>query len=180
MRDIFLNLFMLEFTGAVCAEFSNGCFWVFSKNKYLERKSVMKTLIVKLVSTGLVIGTAAFGSGYQCDGYSSEGVEWAVKMYNHASVESRVPAVLVVSNEAAGTLLRRSDAEIKKVNRRNTVQYVIEGNRKIDADTVIFQVAHKEGKETLEPGQVTTGQLILVKDEAREVIELTCSRYLKN
>jgi hypothetical protein len=140
----------------------------------------MKSLIVKLVSAGLVIGTAAFGSGYQCDGQNSEGVEWAVKLYNHASVESRVPAVLVVSNESEGTLLRRADTEIKKANRRNTVQYVVEGNRKIDADTVIFQVAHKEGKETFEKGQIISGQLILVKDEAREVIELTCSRYLKN
>ena len=66
------------------------------------------------------------------------------------------------------------------MNRTNTVQFVVEGNRKIDADTVIFQVAHKEGRDTLEEGALVDGQLILLKDQAKEVIELACFRYLKN
>lgn len=140
----------------------------------------MKNLVVKLASMAMVVGTAAFGSGYKCTGTDFTGTEWSVKMYNHTSVETRVPSVLVISNEDQGTLLLRKDLEIKKANRRNTVQFVVEGNRKIDSDSVIFQVTHKEGRETLEEGEVVSGQLILVKEGSKQVIDLECSRYLKN
>lgn len=140
----------------------------------------MKSKVVTLLSCAMVLGTAAFGSGYTCSGTDAQGLDWGVKLYNHTSVETRVPSILVVSNTEQGTLLKREGSEIKKVNRKNTVQFVVEGNRKIDADSVVFQVAHKEGRETLTDGEEVEGQLILVKDEAKEVVSLTCTRYLKN
>ncbi len=140
----------------------------------------MKTVIAKVMSVGLFLGTTIFGSGYTCTSAETAQGKWTVKLYNHTATVTRVPAVLVVSNEVQGTVLRRTDSEIKKVNRANTVQFVVEGNRKIDADSVIFQIKHKEGREILEERELVVGQLILVKEAEKEVISLECVRYLKN
>ena len=159
--------------------FQHG-FLAVPKTSYLERESDMKNLVRNIVSAGLVMGTAAFGSGYKCTGTAVDGTELAVKFFNHTTVNTRVPSVLLVSSEELGTVLRRTDEEIKKINRVNSVQYVVEGNRKLDADTVIFQVSHNEGRTTLEEGELVPGQLILVKEDTKEVIELSCARYLKD
>lgn len=178
-----------QFPKLVCAdvyravgrlEFFGACFWFFPKTSHMERESVMKANLVKLMSVGLMLGTAAFGSGYKCTSGDTAQGEWSVKMFNHTVTETRVPAVIVVSNEAQGTVLKRTEAEITKRNRANTVQFVMEGNRRIDADSVILQVLHKEGRETLFDAEEVAGQLILVKDGSKEVISLDCARYLKN
>jgi hypothetical protein len=122
------------------------------------------------------LAQTAMASGFQC-----EGDGYNVKLYNRTDA-TRTPAVLVVSQEDASpaTLLKRSGDEISKTNRANTVRYTVEGNRKIDADSVILQIAFKEGREVLADGETADGQLILVRDGAKQVIDLTCSRYLKN
>jgi len=140
----------------------------------------MKTYLLKVLSLSLICSGLSFASGYICNSESTANGKWVVKLFNHTHVDTRVPAVLVVANEKDRTVLRRFDDEIEKVNRRNTVQYVVEGNRKSDADLVIFQVAHKEGRETLREGQEVKGQLILVREDDKDVIELVCTRYLKN
>jgi len=140
----------------------------------------MKNLLVKMVSVGLWVGTAAFGSGYKCTSADTDQGRWSVQMYNRTTHETRVPSIIVISNELQGTVLKRNGTQINKVIRTNTVQFVMEGNRLIDADTVIFQVARKEGREVLKKGEETSGQLILVRDGLREVVSLTCARYLKN
>jgi hypothetical protein len=120
--------------------------------------------------------TSAFASGFQCEG---EG--YNVKLYNRTDA-TRTPAVLVVSQDGASpaTVLRRSGEAIHKSNRANTVRYTVEGTRKINADSVILQISFKEGREVLEDGETTAGQLILVRDDGKDVVDLTCSRYLKN
>ena len=75
------------------------------------------------------IQTSAFASGFKCEG----DMGYNVKLYNDTS-STRTPAVLVISQVGQGTLLTREGTEISKHNRPNTVQYVVEGNRKLDAD----------------------------------------------
>jgi len=118
----------------------------------------------------------AFASGFQCEG---EG--YTVKLFNRTD-STRTPAVLVIGQADAtpSTLLRRKGAEIHKVNRTNSVQYVVDGSRRLNADKAILQVSFKEGRDTIEEGESVPGQLILVQDEDRTVVELTCERYLKN
>jgi len=136
-------------------------------------KSVKRIVAV----TALTIGMGAFASGFRCAG---EG--YTVKMFNHISPEegTRTPAALIIASEEEGTLLVRKGSEIRKNNRRNTVQYVVRGNRRLGADRAILQVAFKEGRETLEDGETVDGQLILQADEDREVVKLSCERYLKS
>ena len=138
----------------------------------------MKTLKINLL-TALVValmGTGAFASGFRCDG----DMGYSVKLFNHTSGGTRTPAVMVISQDGEGTLLRRDGDEITKRNRVNSVQYVVEGNRKLDADTAILQISFKEGSETIAEGESTDGQLILDKDGDRSVFHLVCERYLKN
>ncbi len=135
---------------------------------------------INMLSIGLLVAvssTGAFASGFRCT--SENG--FAVKLYNHTTGATRTPSLLVVSHGDAdpSTLLTRKGSEIRKNNRVNSVQYVVEGNRKIDADTVILQVSYKEGRENLEAGETVNGQLILVSDGNRQVVKLECERYLK-
>ncbi len=135
----------------------------------------MKNLMNKMVVVGLLIGTAAFGSGFKCEG----DLGYSVKLFNKTGA-TRVPAVLIVSQQGLGTLLKATGTDIRKYNRSNTVQYVVDGNEQLNADQVILQISFKEGRETLTANEVASGQLILVKDGEREVISLSCERYLKN
>jgi hypothetical protein len=137
----------------------------------------MKT--TNLFAIGLlvaVVGSSSFASGFRC-----EGDGYSVKLFNKTSNATRTPSVMIVSHEDASpaTLLRRDGAAIRKHNRLNTVQYVVDGNNKIGADTVILQIAFKEGQESLEAGETADGQLILVADDSRQVVALACERYLK-
>lgn len=127
-----------------------------------------------LVVIGLVVASSAFASGFKCEGDSG----YRVKLYNHRNTETRVPAKMIISHEDAGTLLVADESEISKTNRANTVRYTVDGNRKIQAEQAILQIAFKEGRETLGKGKTAEGQLILVGDEDREVFDLTCVRYL--
>lgn len=129
----------------------------------------------------LVLGmfaTAAFADGFKCTGEDSS---YSAKLYNkiHAEDGTRNPGAMILSSEQEGTLLVRRGTEIRKHNRKNTVQYVVEGNRKLGADTAILQVEFKQGRETIEAGDTVPGQLILVADGEREVHGLSCERYLK-
>ena len=140
----------------------------------------MKPIIgVLTVLTLGIFNSAAIGSGFKCTG-DEEAATLSVKLFNHVdpTLGTRVPAVMVISNEE-GTLVTRKGGSIRKHNRANTVQYVIEGSRRLDADTAILQVAFKEGVETLEAGETADAQLILIKDEDRSVYSLSCERYLK-
>ena len=137
------------------------------------RKNVLSVLALSFIA----IGSTAFGSGFDCvgeDGYNA-------KLYNHVDPENgtRTPAALIISNVEEGTLLVRKGGSIRKHNRANTVQYVVDGNRKLAADTAILQIRFKEAVEVLEEGETAEGQLILVADGERNVLDLTCFRYLK-
>ena len=129
----------------------------------------------------LTLSQSAQASGFRCDG-DSEAANLHVKLFNHVQPENgtRTPAALIVSDDQRGTLLTRRTTEIRKYNRQNTVQYVVEGNRKIDADRVILQIRFKEGQEVLPDGVVAQGQLILIQDDEKSVYQLTCERYLKS
>ncbi len=119
---------------------------------------------------------SALASGFRCqsaDGYS-------VKEYDHTNPHdgTRVPAVLVVSSATEGTLLVAHNKEIRKHNRVNSIQYVVDGNEQLNADTVIFQVMYKPGQDVSEKG--VAGELVLVKDGTRDLTDLQCERYLKD
>ncbi len=136
----------------------------------------MKNFGMFVLAFGLVSGSA-MASGFRCEG---EG--YNVKMYNLTSGATRKPAVLVLSHEDASpkTLLTAKGSEIRKHNRVTSVQYVTDGVA-MDLDSVILQISFKEGKEVIAEGDVINGQLILVgEDKSREVVRLSCERYLKN
>jgi len=138
----------------------------------------MKNINTKIVvALFAVISTASFASGFRCEG---EG--YAVKMYNKTTGGTRVPAKMVISHEDASptTLLVADGEDIHKKNRVNSVQYITDGNSRIGAETVILQVAFKEGRDVIEAGDVVDGQLILTTAFGKEVASLVCERYLKN
>lgn len=128
-----------------------------------------------------VFGSAAFASGFKCTSdHASDG--YNVKLFNHteSATGTRTPAIMVISHEDAGTLLVRRGAEIRKASRANTVQYVVDGNRTLGADSAILQVRFKEGRQTLREGEVVSGQLILISEDGeRAVVPMSCERYLK-
>jgi hypothetical protein len=137
----------------------------------------MKTL--QVISTFLVffaVTGSAMASGFRCQ--STEG--YSVKEYDHTDPHTgtRVPAVLVISYESQGTLLVAKNEEIRKHNRVNSIQYSVDGNEKLNADTAIFQVMYKPGQEVSKKG--VPGQLILVQSGTRDAIDLQCERYLKH
>lgn len=138
----------------------------------------MKALILSVVTFAslALLPTTAHASGFLCEG---EG--YTVKLFNQTDA-TRTPAVLVVSksDEQPSTLLRRAGTEIHKSNRANTVSYSVEGSRKLNADKAILQISFKEGRETLAAGESVPAQLILVQDDNRDVVQLSCERYLKN
>lgn len=125
-----------------------------------------------------VFGTGAVADGFKCEGTNSD---YNVQLYNKVMPEegTRTPAVLVVSDAEEGTLLVRRGGAIRKHNRDNTVQYVVEGNRKLGADTAILQIRFKQGREVIEAGETRPAQLILITDGEKEVLPLSCERYLK-
>lgn len=135
-------------------------------------KNTMKVLVVSF----LVVGAGAFASGFKC-----EGSEYSVKLFNKLDA-TRTPAVLVVSvnRDGIGTLITAKGSEISKTNRLNTVRYTVDAAEAF-AKQAILQISFKEGRETLEEGEVVSGQLILVQEDgSREVTDLECSRYKKN
>lgn len=136
----------------------------------------MGTKLLSLVILG-VVATSAFGSGFKC-----ESDAYNVKLFNHVNPDSgtRVPAVMVISSPEHGSLLVSEGDAIRKHNRRNTVQYVVEGNSQLGADMAILQIRFKEGRETLEEGETAPGQLILVIGDDRDVFQLRCEWYLKS
>lgn len=125
-----------------------------------------------------VLTTSAFGSGFKCQ--SEDG--YAVKLFNHVQPEdgTRVPAVLIVSHEEEGTLLRANGEEIRKTAvGRNTI-YSTDGNSAIGAENVALIVRHREGVDTLRAGQKVPGTLLLGSDdETLDEIPLVCTYYLK-
>ncbi len=130
----------------------------------------------------LVLGSvSAFGSGFKCETINAVPAT-SVKLFNHINAEdgTRTPAAMVISNEDEGTILVAKGSAIRKHNRANTVQYVVDGNKRLGADSAILQITFKEGREVLEAGEVVRGQLILVDGSDRSVSELDCERYLKN
>lgn len=135
----------------------------------------MKSLFISLFAVGLV-SSGAFASGFACEG---EG--FTVRLNNHVFGATRTPAALIVSHEDVSprTLISKFGEQINKTNRKNTVQYSVSASS-MDLKKAILQVSFKEGREVLEDGEVTDGQLILVAyDGSKEVVELDCSRRLK-
>lgn len=138
----------------------------------------MKTVTINL----LAIVTLALATNAQASGFKCEGNGYSAKLFNKTTGGTRIPAKFILSHEDASprTLLSRGEGEISKSNNVNTVKYVVHGNTKVSADTVILQINFKEGLETLEAGEQVSGSLILVnEDGSREVSRLTCERYLK-
>jgi len=138
----------------------------------------MKTSLQFIGLTLALMTGMASASGFKCEGLDSG---FRTKLFNHVQpgLGTRVPAAMIVSHEDEGTLLSAKGADIRKRNRANTVQYVTDGNDRLDADTVILQIRFKEGREVIERGETAPGQLVLVKDGTREVYDLSCERYLK-
>jgi hypothetical protein len=142
---------------------------------------------MKTVNLGMItllflgLGSSAFASGFKCESVHSRQA-YTVRLYNHVSptTGTRVPAVLVISEEEQGTLLVRKNGEISKHVRANSVQYVVNGNERLGVERAILQIAFREGREVLAAGESVDGQLILVREDGgRSVTDLTCSRYLK-
>lgn len=136
----------------------------------------MKNLVTLMV-LGMVVTSATFASGFKCEATDDSG--YSAKLFNHVSGATRTPAVLVVSQKGAGTLLKVDGEEIRKTNRANTVRYTVEGNSKT-ADQVILQISFKEGREVIEAGESADAQLIFVTEGQRDVVPMECVRYLKN
>lgn len=137
----------------------------------------MKTVLT--ITVAIALSFAAFGSGFKCE--SSNGL--SVKMFNNIDPASgtRTPAILVVSSDADGTFLVRKGAEIRKHNRVNTVQYVVEGSKASGVETAILQIRFKEGREVLEAEAIADAQLVLITQAGDRVVEsLECARYLKS
>ncbi len=139
----------------------------------------MKSLLT--IGVAIALSNVSFGSGFKCE--SEDGAN--VKIFNHVDPETgtRTPAAFVLSTAGEGTLLVRKGWEIRKSNRRNTVQYVVDGGQNTSADTVILQIRFKEGREVLEAGETAQGQLIVIGAEepgSKSVTALECARYLKN
>lgn len=138
----------------------------------------MKAVTINLIAIAtLVLAGNANASGFKC-----EGKGYNVKLYNKTVGGTRIPSKFILSHVDADprTLLTRSEGQIRKHNNANTVQYVVNGNSTVGAETVILQISFKEGLETLEAGEEVPGQLILVEEDgSREVTRLSCERYLK-
>ena len=141
-------------------------------------KTVRNPFTVFAAFSVFALASSAQASGFVCT--SGEG--YTAKLYNYTdpNLGTRNPSVFVISHETQGTLLVRKGADIRKHNRSNTVQYVVNGDEQLGADTAILQLDHKyDGREIT--GTVD-GQLILIQDGTRDrvVIDLQCERYLKN
>ncbi len=138
----------------------------------------MKNLITFAV-IGMISTSVTFASGFKCEATNDSGFN--AKLFNKTLGATRTPAVLVVSNEEAipATLLKRTNTEIRKYNTAHKVQYVVDGNAAIGADTVTLQINFKEGQETIDEGDVVEGQLILASRGRRAAIPMDCVRYLK-
>lgn len=116
----------------------------------------MNRLFISLFAVSLV-GSSAFASGFRCEG---EG--FTVRMNNETYIKhSQLLAVLVISHEDASprTVLVAEGEEIRKANQKNTVRYTVDAEQ-MGLDKAILQIAFKEGKETLEKGEIVTGQLV--------------------
>lgn len=141
----------------------------------------MKSLAINLLTIATVVfATNAQASGFRCE--DTQDLGYSVKLYNKTSGGTRIPSKLILSQESASprTLLVAGQDEITKHNRLNTVQYVVDGNEKVGAERVILQITFKEGAESLEAGEHAPGQLIFVSEDGdRDVVRLTCERYLK-
>jgi len=139
----------------------------------------MKHSFNHILFGSFLVGSLAFASGYTCESKAPTSEKLLVQLYNHTLTTTRVPAVFILAHEKEGTLLRRFDREIHKVITANTTQFIVEGNEHTEADILVFQVSHREGRETLRNHQAVEGQLILFSKGEKEVISLTCKRYLK-
>ena len=138
----------------------------------------MNNSAIKLVVASVVgLSSSVFASGFRCE--SPDG--YRVKIYNHTHADegTRVPAVLVVSHQDAGTLLTATGAQISKRNLSNVVQYSAEGT-KAGLSKVVVQIAFKEGREILAEGERAYGTLILAQGAKRQTSRLVCSRYKAN
>lgn len=140
----------------------------------------MKTSIpLYVVMILITTGQFALASGFRCEGEDSG---FRAKLFNHVhpTLGTRVPAALVVSHEDEGTLLSvRGSSKIFKRNLPGSVEYIVEGNERLNAETVILKIQFKEGLEVIAKGERVLGQLILMNPDSQDIYELSCERYLK-
>jgi hypothetical protein len=138
----------------------------------------MKNLMNLLTLASLVLGTGAFASGFICeepDSYSP----LTVKLFNKTVGGTRIPAVIVISDEHAGTILVAKGEEISKKNLAHSVRYTATPANK-DTEAVL-NISFKEGNDSLEEGEVVMGTLRFTDSGGEgDLTELECSRYLKN
>lgn len=138
----------------------------------------MKFIAMKLLVLAAVLsGTVVLASGFRCESDSGH----TLKIYNYVNGEdgTRIPSIFVLSNDD-GTLLVARRHEISKRNLSDVVQYSVLGNEKVNAERVIAQIRFKEGRETIEAGELVEGTLILVRDSDRDISQMICSRYKKH
>ena len=140
----------------------------------MKTKSILSLLALL---PALALSSSAEASGFRCR--SEEG--YRVKLYNHIEPTkgTRIPALLVISSAAQGTLLVREEEEIGKSNNTNVVRYTVEGDPSLNAEQVILQIRYKEGSTELLSGETAPGQLIFVNHEQKALYSLSCERYLK-
>ncbi len=138
----------------------------------------MKNSMKLLALITLVIGSGAFASGFICEEPDSHS-PLTVKLFNKTVGGTRIPAVMVVSDEHAGTILVAKGEEISKRNLANGVRYTA---TPADKDTqAVLTIDFKEGNETLEDGEVVKGSIRFIDSGGvGDAEELECARYLKN
>lgn len=136
----------------------------------------MNRLVVSLFVIGLT-SASAFASRFECEG---EG--YKVKLNNHLHGKTRTPHVMVISHEDAEprTLVKAFNEEIRKSNRKNTVRYTVDADA-MGLNTASLQISFKEGRDVMEDGDITDGQLVLVAyDGSKHVVGLECTRRLND
>ena len=132
-------------------------------------------MTLSMVGGLTLLAHVASASGFKCDGDTH-----SVRLLNHVSPwGTRTPAVLVISSLEYGTLLVRYDENIRRHVRQNTIQYVVEGSRKLRAEKAILQIRFRDGHSTLASGEVAPGQLVLLADNRKTIEELDCERIPK-
>lgn len=136
----------------------------------------------------LVVSTSVFASGWVCKGSGGDTENWklTVKLFNHTT-NTRVPAILVVSDRNQGTLLTAKNQQIKKTTSGRYTRYSANVKRSDllhDSGwiSVKLGVKYREGIDAAVPedhevpGYITFYQ----EDQFHDHVDLTCERYLKN
>jgi hypothetical protein len=155
----------------------------------------MKNLVLSLIA--LSAAAVAQADGFQCETLAGD---LAVKIYNHTQAEAgtRTGAVMVVSDTTVShgrkTIARFTDLNERLSSRNSTyvadvdLRYndskrkgeLIGGTKLGQLDQIVVDVAFSYGAPVT-AGTELAGEMTLVKRNGEEIVlDLVCSRYLKN